>query len=361
MLKKPLVAALPAVLIAVFLRIAAAAGAGGGEFTPFGEVTVSPDMVLNGDGQEVDSLAFWEAPDPADTLMFVTGKDNNVVEVWKFPFQKKVWKLIVHNNELDHISVPHAVNGADVDQGLDKLFISGGARVSRYSLPELSLEQTFGQEYIQSKSHNENNMDVLERPDGAHWLYVTAEDLVIHYFNPTTGAHLGQWSVSGYVNSIEEVLADPYYQYIIVPEEQGEDGVSGSALYAFTPTGQEYYNPNAVDPTTNKFGNGLWDGDEEGILLYTCPSDGSSDDGRGFIVQTDQIESSRNGFLFFDRRTWKYLGTLRLSGIENTDGIASTQKALDGYPLGLFAAIDDDAAAAVVSWQKILQAAGLSC
>lgn len=67
-------------------------------------------------------------------------------------------------------------------------------------------------------------------------------------------------------------------------------------------------------------------------------------DGRGFIVQTDRIGSEKNGFLFFDRKTWKYLGTLRLSGVENTNGIASTPKARDSYPLGLFAAIDEDTA-----------------
>ena len=52
------------------------------------------------------------------------------------------------------------------------------------------------------------------------------------------------------------------------------------------------------------------------------------------------------------------LGTLRLEGISNTDGIASTQRPLPDYPLGLFAAIDDDAATAIVGWDVILEAIG---
>lgn len=108
---------------------------------------------------------------------------------------------------------------------------------------------------------------------------------------------------------------------------------------------QEYHNPNAADPNTNKARKWAL-GRRRGrhTAFYTRPADRSSDDGRGFIVQTDQIASEKNGFLFFDRKTWKYPGTVCLSGVENTNGIATTQKARGGYPLGLFAAIDEDTA-----------------
>ncbi len=40
----------------------------------FGLVLVSPDFELNGKGKNIDSIAFWEAPDPTESLMFVTAK-----------------------------------------------------------------------------------------------------------------------------------------------------------------------------------------------------------------------------------------------------------------------------------------------
>ncbi len=45
----------------------------------------------------------------------------------------------------------------------------------------------------------------------------------------------------------------------------------------------------------------------------------------------------------------------------NTDGVASTQQAMPGFPLGLFAAINDDRSVAGIGWDAILGATGLGC
>ncbi len=50
-----------------------------------------------------------------------------------------------------------------------------------------------------------------------------------------------------------------------------------------------------------------------------------------------------------------------MDGVSNTDGIASTQRPLPDYPLGLFAAIDDDRRVAAVGWDVILSVTGLAC
>jgi hypothetical protein len=47
----------------------------------FGSVAVSPDFELNGRGENIDSIAFWEAPDLKETLILVTAKQNSLVEV----------------------------------------------------------------------------------------------------------------------------------------------------------------------------------------------------------------------------------------------------------------------------------------
>jgi hypothetical protein len=53
---------------------------------PFGEVSVDPDFEVNGKGKNIDSIAFWESSFPSETIMFVTAKQNSLVEIWKFPF-----------------------------------------------------------------------------------------------------------------------------------------------------------------------------------------------------------------------------------------------------------------------------------
>lgn len=47
--------------------------------------------------------------------------------------------------------------------------------------------------------------------------------------------------------------------------------------------------------------------------------------------------------------------------MDNTDGIASTQQPLPGFPLGLFAAVHDDRSVQLVGWDVILEATGLAC
>jgi len=155
------------------------------------------------------------------------------------------------------------------------------------------------------------------------------------------------------VVSIETVLADDFYEIIYVPEEQGASGNEG--VYAYKPDGSPYFRGGS-----SSFGDGPFESDEEGILLYSCPSDGLSDDGSGFILISDQ-RGSQTDFEVFDRVSWEHLGTIRLTGVSNTDGVASTQKALPGFPMGLFAAVDDDTSVALVGWDKVLSAAGISC
>jgi Ig-like domain-containing protein len=296
----------------------------------FGTITNPAAFVLNGAGTDVDSIAFWEAPQPTNTLMFVTGKGNDTLEVWKYPFQ---------GNEQSPRPFPANINGVEVDQETDRLYVSD-SKISVFALPGLQLLTEFGQGII---GIGENNIDTLKHTNGQTWIYVS-DDHRVHRFVAGTWAYLGSFAPP--VVSIETVLADPFYQMILVPEEQGASGNAG--VYAYHPDGSPYYRNG-----TNRFGaSGVFDSDEEGILLYTFPSDGMSDDGTGFIVVTDQ-RIDVTDFEFFDRQSWLHLGVLRLTGVSNTDGIASTQRELPGYPMGLFAAINNDTSTAGLGWDRI--------
>lgn len=306
----------------------------------FGTVTVTPAFEIDGIGRNVDSIAFWETPDPAETLMFVTAKDNNLLEVWKYPFQ---------DNELSPIEFSSTVNGVAVDQEMDLLYVteSGTKKVNVFSLPDLELQGEFGQGDL---GKGETNLVILKHVNNQTWVYVT-DDHTVHWFDAHSGIHLGDFSPR--VSSIETVLADDFYQIILVPEEQGPVGYPG--VYAFHPDGKPFRKKGR-----NRFGNkGVFNSDEEGILLYTFPPSGMEDDGRGLIVVADQRQSQTD-FEFFDRQTWEHLGTLRIDGISNTDGIASTQKALPDYPMGLFVAINDDSTTVGVGWDVIFKKTGLT-
>jgi myo-inositol-hexaphosphate 3-phosphohydrolase len=302
----------------------------------FGVRSLAPAFQLNGAGTDVDSIAFWEAPEPTNTLMFVTAKANDLVEVWKYPFQ---------GNELAPVQFPANVNGVAVDQETDRLYVSD-SKVSVLSLPGLQLVDEFGQGII---GVGENNLDLLKQTNGQKLIYVS-DDQNVHRFVVDTWEHLGAFAPP--VSSIETVLADDYYQLILVPEEQGPLGNPG--VFAYHPDGTPF-----LKNGTNRFGNnGEFDSDEEGILLYAFPGAGTNDSGNGFYVVSDQ-RSDQTDFEFFDRETWSHLGTLRIEGVSNTDGIASTQLAMPGYPLGLFAAINNDSTTVGLGWDVIFDAIGV--
>lgn len=308
-----------------------------------GGVTIKADFEVEGEGKNVDSIAFWEAPDAAETLMFVTAKDNQLVELWRFPFV---------DNELPplrHASFGNVarVNGVVVDQERDRLYIAVAApesTVSIFSLPDL----TFIEEFIAGAVdlESEPNLTLLENTNGQSWLYVSSEESV-YIHDALTGTAIGDFEPS---RGLETMIADNANQTIYIPDESDRTGV-----YVYQPDGAAY-NGNGA----NNFGDGAFDDDAEGIILYTCPSDTSQDDGTGFIVVADQRQY-RTDFEFFDRRSWDHLATLNIDGVANTDGIGSTQRSLPGYPLGIFAAVHDDTSVVGVGWHIVLNALGLGC
>lgn len=309
----------------------------------FGSVTLEPDFALDGAGSDVDSIAFWEAPDAADTLLLVTAKGNQRVEVWRFPFTGHEQTPLTHAS----FGTDAQVNGIAVDQERDLLYVAVSRPVSKvvvFSLPKLAFVRELDAAIGDLRS--EPNLALLRRPDGARWLYVSADDRV-GILDATTGAALGSFEP---VTGIETMVADDREQLIYVPDEDG-----GTGVHVYDPSGAPASRSGAT-----RFGSGRFDSDAEGIALYRCGIEGSGDDGRGFFVVSDQ-RADRTEFELFDRRSWRHLGTLLLAGVSNTDGVGSTQRPLPGHPLGLFAAIDDDTATVAIGWHRILEATGLGC
>ena len=304
------------------------------ELPQFGRINIDPDFEVNGSGQNVDTIEFWKAPDSSETLMFVTAKGNQLVEVWKYPFQ---------NNEqppLTNTTFNNSqVNGLAIDQDTDKLYVAIGdpsSTVSVFSIPDLTFQMNFNKQGV--NYHSEPNLTLLNLNNGNKNIYVSA-DFIVYIHDAVTGSYISEFVPE---EGLETMAADSFYQRIYIPDENNRTGI-----YVYNPDGTPY-----TGNGSNQFGQGVFDADAEGIIVYNCPINNSIDNGEGFIVVSDQ-RLDKTDFEFFDRQTWEHLGTLNLTGVSNTDGIASFPYPLPDYPLGVFAALDNDHAVAIVGWDKI--------
>lgn len=306
----------------------------------FGTVTIGTSEIafdVNGSGSNVDGVAFWETPTPEDRLMFVSSKNVALVEVWAYPYQTSD-----SLPSLTHSCISNGTNGVLIDQERDLLYVTVRfePKVCVYSLPTLAFQQEITTGGISGNS--EPNLAILELPTGRRQLYVSYDE-VVYIHDAVTGVELGRFDPE---KGLEEMAGDDLYQVVYVPDENERTGI-----YVYDPVG---------NLQTNFGGGGIFESDAEGILVYTCPSNGTTDTGRGFLVVSDQ-RNPLTDFEFFDRETREYLGAVRIEGVNNTDGTASTQQPSPAYPMGLFAAIDDDQSAVGVQWSIIFQKTGLSC
>jgi hypothetical protein len=308
----------------------------------FGTIEVPPVVELNGYGKNVDTIEFWKAPNINNSLMFVSSKDTSVVEVWKYPFGSNDEQAPIGHSTLEPDNAE--VNGLQVDPETDLLYVSVGSPNSHvvvFSIPDLTYITHFnsnGNSY-----HVEPNLTLLNLPNGDKHLYVSADNIVyIHDISDLASQDFGNLLGSfGTTHNLETMNADDHYQNLIIPDEKTMEGV-----YAYHPDGADY-------PSTgqNNFGASTIQGDGEGILLYNC-STGSTDQGIGFIVVSDQLTPSTE-FEFYDRETWEYYGNMKVTGVSNTDGISSFPYSTQAYPMGVFAAINNDNTTVIVSWETI--------
>lgn len=296
------------------------------------EIVIDAD----GPGANVDMMAFWEAPDPTEAVMFVSSKDSPLVERWRYPFSTEDATA-----SLQHPCISDGTNGVLVDQDQARLYVTVRFEpsVCVFGLPDLD----FVMEITTSgtSGNSEPNLALLKVATGHRRLYVSY-DVVVHVYDADTGTEVGSFVPD---HGLENMAADPVHQRLYIPDESDRSGV-----YVYDPDG----NFLAV------LGTDLFQSDAEGITLFSCPADGASDDGSGFIVVSDQLEPLTD-FHVFDRETFDHVATVRIDGVNNTDGIASTQQSSPAYPTGLFAAIDDDFRTVAVEWSTIFGGMGLAC
>jgi 3-phytase len=305
---------------------------------PFGTATIAASDIefdAKGDGENVDSIGFWEAPEPAQSLMFVTSKDNSSIEVYQYPFK----------SQQTTIACGQASNGVWVDQENDVLYITerDSSNVCAYNLPALDENPSRSFTTAATGNQSEPNLTILNIGNGQSRVYVSY-DKMVYYHDAGTGESLGQFTPS---EEVEAMYGDDYYQVIYIPDERRPTGI-----YSYDADGS---------PAGALFGlPPIFQRDAEGISVYKCLSTGGDDSGEGLIVVSDQ-QGDLTEFEVFNRKTKAHLGTLHISGVNLTDGIAITQQSSPDYPLGLLVVLDDDTSVVGVGWDTILERTGMSC
>jgi hypothetical protein len=191
-------------------------GPGGVNLNPFGTVNITTSEIefnVNGAGSNIDSISFWEAADPTQSLMFVTSKANSSIEVYRYPFK----------SQLRTISCGSTSNGVWVDQERDVLYVTkrSTSDVCAYNLPSLSTNSSLSFTTAATSGKSEPNLTMLKLTSGQRRIYVSYDNKV-YYHDAGNGNSLGNFTPT---KGLETMYGDNYYKVIYIPDEKGRSGV----------------------------------------------------------------------------------------------------------------------------------------
>ena len=291
----------------------------------------------------MDSVALWVAPDPNDSILFITDKTMHYLEMHDAVTNTYIGRIGGSGSGPGQLNYPNGVAVAyNVATGIGVKDIvltveRDNHRVSCFALPGKTFLGDFGATNLVDpygiglywKNGNQLQAWITET-DGS-----TDKVLV---FNVTasaqglTGALDFSFPTQG---SLESIAIDPVSQRALIADEAGNNVM----VYDL--------NGNFIQ----RFGAGLFVSDPEGIAIYDAHN------GTGYIIVSDQYASPTQ-YEVFDRQTYASLGNF--SGTtDETDGITLTQAPLPNLPNGSFYAQNSDKDAHCYDWAAIANALGL--
>ncbi|MEO1022579.1 MAG: phytase precursor [Bacteroidota bacterium] len=151
--------------------------------------------------------------------------------------------------------------------------------------------------------------------------------------------YFGATSGPGVLYKVESLYADTAYNRLLIADEWERE----ISLKVYDLDGNF---------TGTVVGKDIFESEPEGIALYSC-------DGKpGYWIATDQ-SFEKNVFIVFDQETLTPLGSFIAKNTQNTDGIALTQQAFEGFPNGAFFAVHNDGNISATSWDVIADALSL--
>jgi myo-inositol-hexaphosphate 3-phosphohydrolase len=285
----------------------------------------------NGVSDEEDSVAVWIAPNPDDSLLFITHKKGAKVTVWNLKTKTIIRTLTGFNNP----------NGVAVDQVDGTVYVTDRYNhlVKKYFANDIlngitSPVLSFGSGF--STSTEPMGVTVYHN-NQTSYIYVTYIGSSTKYIRAfkSDGTLCREWKVGSV--GLESIKADDENNLIYVADE------SSNLVKVYTPEGTFLQN----------FGQGIFGGsnpDPEGIDIYKCNDD-------GYIIVSDQKAKE---FEIFDRKTFQNLAKFKVSVASDTDGIVITQTSLANFTFGGFFAQSRDRYVEGVKWEKIAQATGMT-
>ena len=314
----------------------------------------------------VDSVAVWVAPDGQPSLLFVTQKDGDRIEIWNAstgarhlprPFLGNMTESSLPG-DFDRPNgvwvVPHVRHAAGFT---DILLVTDqeNLRVQVFRLPELDFFGVFGQDQV-GKGYG-----IAPYHDGTDFFVFITDNIppsgfpgkIKKYRLRPDGSGIGADLLFGVGSSggtpplpnVESVLADLPHDRLHVCGDEG-----GRQNFIFRLDGSY---------TGVSYGDPQFEFNQEGINLYDTGG------GDGFLLVSDQhTDGTPNEFEVFDRRTIAHIGrfTSPPNGAivtENTDGAYLEQRPLAGLPNGAFYAVNDDRNAHAYDWTDIAEAMDL--
>ena len=277
------------------------------------------------------AVAVWAAPNPNDSLLFVTQKSLNVVQVWNLYTNQIIQTLTGFDKPL----------GVAVDPVEGAVYVTsqGGAAVYKYFIAgivagNLSPALTFG--HGMSPSSQPSGITVFHGAGGVTRVYVAytgSSSRFVRAFD-TSGVLQSSWNL-GSLN-LNEIAADDDNGLIYVVDQ------TNAQIMVYRPDGTFVQN----------FGQGIFGSGTgvEGLAVYRC---GTS----GYVLVSNQ---DANRFEIFDRVTFAHLASFAVQSVLDTIGVTLTQSPLPGYPNGAFFVQSHKIEVFGVRWDAIAGATGAS-
>ncbi len=278
-----------------------------------------------------NSVAIWVAPTPSDSLLFVTQKSLNTVDVWN----------LQTNQIVQTITGLDTPNGVAVDRAEGALYVASQYEhaVHKYLIADIvagDLSSTLIPSDPLSPSREPIGLTVYHNTSGPSLIYATysgSYDKYVRAFDPD-GVVQYSWSVGPI--ALGNIAADEDNALIYVADKTND------LIKVYRPDGT----------FVQDFGQGDFaaGSDVEGTSVYRCGND-------GYILASDQKQDE---FEIYDRLTFAHLATFTVSGVSNTIGLTLVQSALPGYPNGaLFVQSNGDQVFGI-QWDVIAAATGVS-
>ncbi len=292
----------------------------------------------------MDSVAIWVAPDANNSILFITDKTMDFLEMHNPVTNTYIGRLGGSGSGAGKLDYPNGVAVAyGVETSLGKRDVvftveRDNNRVSAWALPEKQFIGSYG-----SSDLDEPYGIAIRYVDGKVETWITntgKRPNKVFIYEVTAGGDgiVGTLSRSfATEGSLESIVIDEHHKKAYIADEGSKNNIMVYDL-----------DGNFIE----RIGQGLFVSDPEGIVLYDMG------DGEGWIICTDQ-NATPTEFEVFERGTHTYLGNFTGNKTHGTDGLTLTQQALPNFPSGAFFPVHSDREVHAYDWKEIAQVMNL--